>query len=548
MTMDVFKNFLRPEVKGVLAKDTAIFFATLAGLYRWQDEKMSAVAGWEGKPLRAITKAQGGFLLVQGDRLVLCDKQAAVLRELPPIPGDEAKSVLVDEKIVFAGGKTGIWRFEGESWEKVMGQKPYEVIGLGKSEGRLHAFVKKQCEAQRPALAISADSGSTWRHAYEGGYADLARAVAGTQIVTQWGGVQTLGATVPPHKEPTTAASMSGGLVATITGSKLELLHGGRVHLEIKAPILAEAETLLILGTQALVAGVQGAFLVDLNSGAIRDLFQGVAVPASAGKIKKLFALDDRRLLATASFGTFLSEDAGASWQPSRSDWSVLDAVGVAADDRGNWWLAAQRGLFQSPDGGRSWKHAKVSGKPHGFAEFTGIAFAAGRLALASKAGLFISGPSGLKELQAVPQLGRRLIEGVVADGEDFLATDGAGRLFRVDAGAGSVAELCLLAPKTVPLAATREGLLLVAKQSLLLWQDGKTRELALPATDLKDIHAGGGKDRFLIWSGDRAWLRQGGGWTALKDWPRSVKSVSLLGDGGVLATDRNAIYRPQAA
>jgi hypothetical protein len=273
-----------------------------------------------------------------------------------------------------------------------------------------------------------------------------------------------------------------------------------------------------------------------------------VAVPASSGKIKKLFALDDQRLLATASFGTFLSENAGANWQPSRSDWSVLDAVGVAADDRGNWWLAAQRGLFQSPDVGRIWKHAKVFGKPHGFAEFTGIAFAAGRLALASKAGLFISGPGGLKDLQAVPQLGRRLIEGVVADGDDFLATDGAGRLFRVAAEQGGVSELCRLAPKTVPVATTPEGLLLVAKQSLLLWRDGKTREMALPASDLKDIHAGSGKDRLLIWSGDRAWLRQGDGWKALKDWPRSVKSVSLLGDGGVLATDRNAIYRPEAA
>jgi hypothetical protein len=548
MTLDVFTNFLRPEVKGVLAKDAAIFFATLAGLYRWQDGHMTAVSGWEGKPLRAIAKAQGGFLLVQGDRLVLCDKQAAPIRDLPPLPGDEAKSVLVDEKVVFAGGKTGIWRFGGESWEKVMGQKPYEVIGLGKSDGRLHAFVKKQGAEQRPALAISADGGNAWRHAYEGSYADLARAVAGTQIVTQWGGVQLLGATVPPQKEPTTAAFMSGGVVAKITGSKLELLHGGRVHLEIKAPILAEAETLLILGPQAVVAGVQGAFLVDLNGGAIQDMFHGVVVPANAGKIKKLFALDARRMLATASFGTFLSEDAGATWQPARSDWSVLDAVGVAADDQGHWWLAAQRGLFQSPDGGRSWKHAKVSGKPHGFAEFTGIAFAAGKLALATKAGLFISGPAGLKDLRAVPHLGRRLIEGVIADGDTFLATDGAGALYRVDPRREGAEELCRLAPKTVPLATTPEGLLLVAKQNLLLWRDGETQEVALPAPGLKDIHASGGKDQFLIWSGDRAWLRRGAGWMEMKDWPRSVKSVGMLRDGGVLVTDRNAIYGPKAA
>lgn len=548
MTMDVFKNFLRPEVKGVLAKDEAIYLATLAGLYCWQDGRMAVVPGWEDKPLRAICKAQGGFLLVQGDRLVICDKMAKPMRELPPIPGDEAKSVLVDEKIVFAGGKTGIWRLTGEAWEKVMGSKPYEVIGLGKSDGRLHAFVKKQGAGQQPALAISADGGNSWRHAYEGSYADLARAIAGTQIVTQWGGPHVLGESAPAHKEPTTAASVSGGMIAKITGSKLELLHGGRVHLEIKAPIIAEAETLVILGSQALVAGVQGAYLVDLNGGEIQDLFAGVVVPASAAKIKKLFALDAGSLLATASFGTFVSQDEGANWQASKSDWSVLDAVGVATEGNGKWWLAAQRALFSSPDGGRSWKHAKVSGKPHGFAEFTGIAFAGGKLALASKAGLFISGPNGLKDLQAVPELGRRLIEGVIADGDDFLATDGAGVLFRIAPRSGIVTQLAQLPAKTAPVAKTGDGLLLAGKHSLISWQGGKTVELALPAADLKDLHATGSGDHLLVWSGDRAWLRKGSNWVQVVDWPRSAKSASLLDDGGVLVTDRSAIYRRKAA
>jgi hypothetical protein len=548
MTKDILKESLRPEVKGAFVKDDTIYLATLAGLYRWAEGKMEVVPGWEQKPLRAICKAQGGFLVVQGDSLVICDKMAKPMRTLPPIPDDEAKSVLVDEKIVFAGGKTGIWRCEDDRWQKVMGEKPYEVIGLGKSDGRLHAFVKKQGREQRPALAISADGGLSWRHAYEGSYADLARAIAGTQIVTQWGGPHLLGETPIPNKEPSTAAWVAGGTVAKITGSKLELLHGGRVHLEIKAPILAEAETLIVLGNQALVAGVQGAYLVSLNTGDIKDLFAGVAVAAKAGKIKKLFALDNAHLLATTTFGTFISEDAGATWHAAKSDWSVLDAVGIATEGGGKYWLAAQRGLFQSPDNGKSWKHAKVSGRPHGFAEFTGIAFSGGKLALASKAGLFISGPGGLKDLQAVPQLGRRLIEGVIADGPNFLATDGAGNLFRIDTGTGAVAELAKLPPKTTPLSADASGLLLAGKHALLHWQDGKVTEMALPQTGLKDLHATAGGGKLLIWSHDRAWLRAGNAWQEVAEWPMKAKSVSLTGDGGVLVTDRSAIYRRKAA
>lgn len=547
MTNELLKNALRPEVKGAFAKDDAIYLATLGGLYRWQGDRMAAVEGWEGKPLRAICKAQGGFLVVQGDRLVICDKAAKPMRELPPIPDDEAKSVLVDEKVVFAGGKTGIWRCEGDTWEKVMGEKPYEVIGLGKSEGRLHAFVKKQGRNSEPALAISADGGFSWRHAYEGSYADLARAVGGTQIVTQWGGPHQLGEIVVPSKEPTTAAWIGGGVVAKITGSKLELLHGGRVHLEIKMPILAEAEILMILGTKALVGGVQGAYLVDLNSGDVRDLFANVAVSAEAAKIKKLFALDHGHLLATTTFGTFVSED-GAHWQASKSDWAVLDAVGIATEGDGKFWLAAQRGLFQSPDNGRSWKHAKVSGRPHGYAEFTGIAFAEGRLALASKAGLFVSGPGGIKDLRAVPELGRRLIEGVIADGAAFLATDGAGVLFRIDPNAGTVVELAKLPAKTTPVAVDAQGLLLAGKHGLLHWRDGKTVEMALPESGLKDLHATAGGGRLLLWAGDRAWLRQGESWKAVAEWPMRAKSASLLSDGGVLVTDRSAIYRRMAA
>jgi hypothetical protein len=305
-----------------------------------------------------------------------------------------------------------------------------------------------------------------------------------------------------------------------------------------------------VQGTQALVAGVQGAYLVDLNTGDVRDLFQGVAVPSHAAKVKKLFSMGDGRMLATATFGTFVSKDSGANWLPAASDWMVLDAVGLAQEAGDRWWLATQRGLFSTGDGGQSWKHAKVSGRPHGFAEFTGIAFAQGKLALATKAGLFVSGPGGIKDLAAIPALGRRLIEGVAVDGDRVFASDGAGGLFAIELGSGAVTQCAQLPPKTSPLAVTQDGLLLAGKQGLTLWRDGALRVLDLPEP-LSDLHATASGGRLLVWSGDKAWSRglEGGAWAPVADWPRGVKSASLLTERGeVLATDRNALYRRKAA
>jgi hypothetical protein len=550
MTKTDFETHLRPEVKGAITADGTVWLATLAGLYRWVAGEMHAIPEWQGKRLRAICKAPGGLLLSHEDGLTLCNKEGRVRRELPPMPEDEAKSVLMSEGIVIAGGKTGIWRLEDERWTRVQQGKPYEVIGLGKSGGRLVAHVKKQGPAQCPALAISADFGRTWRHAYEGTYADLARGIYGDLIVTQWGGPHRLGETPAPRKEPVTAATMAPGLVALVGGSKLELHHGGRVRLELKHPAFAEAETLVVQGSQALVAGVQGAYLVDLNTGGVRDLFQGVAVPSHAAKVKKLFSMGDGRMLATATFGTFVSKDSGASWHPAASDWMVLDAVGLAQESGDRWWLATQRALFSSADGGQSWKHAKVSGRPHGFAEFTGIAFAQGRLALATKAGLFVSGPGGIKDLAAIPALGRRLIEGVAVDGDRVFASDGAGGLFAIAPGSGAVTQCAQLPPKTSPLAVTKDGLLLAGKQGLTLWRDGALRAIDLPEP-LSDLHATASGGRLLVWSGDKAWSRalEGGAWVPVADWPRGVKSASLLAERGeVLATDRNTLYRRKAA
>ncbi|MFC5357774.1 hypothetical protein [Azospirillum himalayense] len=550
--MDDFTPYRRPEVKGAILHRDALWLATLGGLFRWRDDRLEPVPGFAGRPVRALAAAPDGVLLATGERgapLLVCDETGTILRRLPDLPAPEAKSLLVQDGVVFAGGKTGIWRLDGDDWTGVRSGRPYEVIGLAGEPGRILAFVKKQGPGREPALAVSVDGGDRWRHVYEGSYADLARAVAGDLIVTQWGGPHRLGEAVVPRKEPVTAAAVGAGTVALIGGSKLELLHGGRCRMEMKHPAFAEAEILLLLGDRALVAGCQGALLVDLSTGLSRDLFDGAAADASAAKVKKLFALDGGRLLATASFGTFLSDETGSGvWRPVHADWSVLDAVGTARAPDGVWWLAAQRGLFQSPDNGASWKHVKVTGRPHGFAELTGIAFAGGRLALATKAGLFLSGSGGPKDLRAVPALGRQLIDGLAVDGEARLIVASDRTLHRVDPLDGTVERLADLPPGTEPMA-TADGRIWLAGKAGLFRLDGGTPALVEAVAGPGELHASAGEGGLLAWRGDRAWLAAPGaeGWRDVPDWPFGVKSA-VPAAGWVIATDRQAIHRRSAA
>jgi hypothetical protein len=384
--------------------------------------------------------------------------------------------------------------------------------------------------------------------------------VAGDLIVTQWGGPHRLGDAVVPRKEPVTAAAIAASTVALVGGSKLELLHGGRCHMEMKHPAFAEAECLLLLGDRAVVAGVQGALLVDLSTGRFRDLFEGAAAAASSAKIKRLFPLDHGRLLATASFGTFLSDetDGAGNWRLARADWNVLDAVGLARAPDGVWWLATQRGLFQSPDNGAGWKHVKVTGRPHGFAELTGIAFAGGRLALATKAGLFVSGAGGPKDLRAVPALGRQLIEGLAAEGlsAEGRAAEGRARLlvaseralYRVDPADGSVERLAGLPPATEPVA-TADGRIWLVGKAGLFRLDGDTPVLVETVAGPGELHASVGAAGLLVWRGEMAWLAATGtdDLRPVPDWPRGVKSA-VPTVGSVIATDRQALHRRSVA
>lgn len=114
--------------------------------------------------------------------------------------------------------------------------------------------------------------------------------------------------------------------VVMVQGSHLKWNRPGHAALQATHPIFAECEKILMDRDCILLGGPQGAYLLKLCSGEVIDLFAGAKISETAGKTRKIYDLGQNRLLATASFGTFLSIDGG-EWEPVKSDWSLVRSV-----------------------------------------------------------------------------------------------------------------------------------------------------------------------------------------------------------------------------
>ncbi len=545
------KSAIRPEVKAVLVREDGVLIGTHQGLYH--------LAGGATRPTPLGTTAaikalgpwrDGGFIAVvedgDGRFIRLCTGDGGTVETLPPLPGgDEAKSVSA-AGAVLAGGKQGVYRLDAGGWVRVLGDRRCEVIGLQQQDGTVAALVKKQGVAELPALGLSEDDGTTWSLTPRAEYHDLVQAWAGGTLVSRWYGEHAQVPGARPVKEPITAATIDGGVVAMVAGPKLKLVFPGRPRVELKHPAFAEAEILALLGSRALVAGVQGALLVDLGDGTITDLFAAVATAPAAAKIKKLFALDAGRLLATATFGTFVTTGDGEAWQPAAAEWAVMDAEAAGRLADGSWYLACQRGLFVSYDNGAAWKHVKLTTRPHHFCELTGLAVVGNRLALASKAGLFIAHDHP-KDQRWVPGLGRSAVTGLAAVGDRLLVGQ-AGGLCWYDPATGAVSPVEVAGPELKPLGGIDGTAFAVTKRGLFRLDAAGAVPVA-PAGGEGDFQATIAAGRLLVWRGRDAWIGSGDGhWTRLAGWPAGIKNGTVLADGGVIATDRAAIYRLSAA
>lgn len=523
----------RPEVKATARLGNTVWIGAAHGLYRLDQAELLPVSTWSGRKIAALSATADGLILAvsssTGLTIHLTDDNGEPVRTLPSLPDDEAKSLSAGP-CVFAGGKKGIYRLDGEAWTRVYGQGHTEVIGLEQVGSFVRAFAKKQGPLAQPALIVSNDGGNSWRIELETTYHDGILAERDGRYVTRWRGPWTPGQAVRHEKDAANVAVMESDRVAWIAGNKLCVRFGNRARLDIKNPRFAEAEQLQLLDTHALIAGGNGAFLLDLRSAQVLDLFEHHTIPADAAKVKKIWALEDGRMLATTSYGTFYSDDEGTEWNVSQSDWAVLDAEGLALSPDGAWYLAAQRGLFVSWNNGASWKQVKFSTRPH-FAELTALAFAGDRMLLGSKAGLFVSEPGMPKQLHPVAGLSGTTVVGMLVEqvGSVLVGTTD-GRLQRLDPTSGHLEVLAVFRGACKPLAQREHSVDVLSGGTLYEVAPGIVTPIALPEGVRSVDAAPTPKGDLIAWNRDQGWQRsQGAGeWTALPRWLNHAKSVAV--------------------
>lgn len=535
----------RPEIKASLRIGNTVWLGAASGLYRLLNGQLQECSAWKGRKIAAIGSSDEGMIVAasspNGLAIHLLSASGTPTRMLPALSNDEPKSLLAEGGI-FAGGKRGIYRLDGETWTKVYGHGHTEVIGLDREDGCIRAFVKKQGPQARPALIVSRDEGASWWIELETSYHDGILATSAGRYVTRWRGLWSPGQAVQHEEDAANVALFEPGRSAWVAGNKLCVRFDSGARLDIRDPRFAEAEQLLLLNGLAVVAGGNGAYQVDLFTGQVIDLFENHATEAHAAKIKKLWALEDGRLLATASYGTFYSDDGGENWSLASADWAVLDAEGLALSPDGAWYLAAQRGLFVSWNNGEHWKQVKLATQPH-FAELTAIAFAGDRLLLGSKAGLFVSEPGEPKRLQHVGALGDCTVLGLLVEpGGTVLVGTVDGRLERLTPAHACCASVAVFARGCQPLALHGDAVTVLSSGTLYRVLPGQVERIAVPPQAHRIEAIAPPDGGLLAWNHDAAWrqIDASSEWADVPAWLPHVKSV-VIADRTVV-TDRSAV------
>lgn len=548
-------HFARPQVKAVLREGARTYLASEWGLYELDQHTLKGIAAWQGRPVQCIACARDGFLLMteddSGQTLYTCDGAWQATGQIPGIPGEKIKALCALDSGVLAGTKSGVFRFNQGQWTRLFGDAHGhgEVLWVRSADGRhITASVKKTGPGARPALVESADGGHSWGVLPSPDYQDIVLAANAQWIVTRWKGARHRTERGETKKHPLSAAAVWEGGWAVLDGDKLETYHvQGHAASSFYHPMQAEAEQLHLLEGRVLVAGVQGAFLVDPARGSVNDLFEGMELPAELGKIKRIFVLDDGALLATATFGSFRSTDGGTHWQPVDSEWTVLDAEHLLKGPDGQWWLACQRALFVSPDNGRSWRYVKLKIKGAHYCELRGgIAIVNQRLFVGTKGGLLSSALSRPDVVQYVPAFAGQCIEALHGDdsGGELIVGTVTGALWRYgvdDASAHRVAEAAVHESLIV---GSPSHFVLVSGNRVLDVQGSGVREIT-PSGGSGDFGlARSGADTFVLWNRTHAWQgRVGSELVPLAHWPVGIRHASV-GEGAkhIHTTDRRAL------
>lgn len=548
--------FARPQAKALLRDGEQTYLASEWGLYRLDGQTLTAIPAWHGQPVQCIARHGDGFLLLvendQGQVLHACDASWQSVRTVLGVPGEKVKSLCATASSIFAGTKSGLFRFDGTVWARLFGDAHGrgEVLWVrSDDELCLTASVKKMGPDACPALIESIDGGRSWSVTPSPDYQDIVLAADAQWIVTRWKGARRRGERGETKKHPLSAAALWADGWAVLDGDKLETQRVGHAASSFYHPALAEAEHVRGVADRVLVAGVQGAFLVDTARGSVIDLFGSADLPGELGKIKRVFALDDGVLLATATFGTFRSTDAGATWQPVDAEWHVLDAEHVLRGANGHWWMACQRALFTSPDNGLSWRYVKLKVNEHHYSELRGgIAIVGDRLFVGTKGGLLSSPLSRPDAVGYVAGFERHAIEALHAD-----ATEGA-LIVGTDDGALWSHQVSDGTTYPVTRAPVNESMVAGGVDRFVLVTGDRVFDIEGPR--LRDITpsevggdyglARGEHGGFVLWNRAQAWRgRVGQALVPLADWPHGVRHASLC-DGGhaIHTTDRRTLRR----
>jgi len=571
------RAFERPQVKGILPTPTGPYLATEIGLYQLKAGQLHDIIAWRGQPVQHIATAPGGYLVLleddSGQTLHLCDAQWQIRRELPLPPGEKIKCLHCQDENLLAGTKHGLFRLALSSesaTEKVQWQCLFrdrngwgEVLWIHSDNAEhIRASVKKLGADAKPALIETHDNGTSWHVESVADYQDLILAADTRHWISRWKGYRGRRATSGHKKHPLTAGYLGGDCWAVLEGNKLEYQRQGQARVAFKHPLLAEAERLYPIeqGHAFLVAGVQGAYLVEPGQGRVTDLFADHVLTTGLGKLKRIFELDDGVLLAIATYGTFRSEDAGRSWQPVDSEWTVLDAEHLVRSGDGRWWLGCQRALFVSADNGRRWRHVKLKLKelPH-YAELRGgLAIVGERLFIGSKTGLLVCRLEDPECVSRVAAFGVQAIEALFTDRRGkhlIVGTHAAGhdRLWHYRPNKQKLR--ALTAPGQVPVFESELGgnlhhFLIATGERLFSVFDRKNagvevREITPRINDGEYHITSDSRSQVLVWNARAAWLWHVGEKPPkiLSDWPAGVRHAWLCDNGcAALTTDRRQL------
>ncbi|KDE38781.1 hypothetical protein ADINL_2682 [Nitrincola lacisaponensis] len=535
-TIDQLHAFRRPEVKAVVHKGEDIWLGTSNGLYHLHHHVLNVCGDWHGHRISALAASESGLVVsasyAKETLLAVTDKQGNLIQRLPSLGQDNAKSLLVAKGQILAGGKRGIYQLEGDKWQRLPDTQGAEVIGLTLRDENYLAFCKKQGVNAHAGLLVSHDAGAHWQLEIETGYHDAIIQAQDGRYLTRWRGPWRIGSSIRYQKRPFSAACQGDNVNAWITGNILacEFSDSKYDPLELKDPRFAEAEHLLLLAKGfALVAGINGAFLVNLGNGQVQDLFAEHAIPDEAARVKQLWSLEEGRTLATTSFGTFFSDDGGTHWKVSSSEWAVLDAEGLTMSPEGAWYMATQRGLFSSWDNGESWSQVKFTTTPH-FAELTAIAFIGNRLALGSKSGLFLSDADQPKQLRWISCVGNTTVKGLLAKDNSLWVGTEDGRLLEVNAETETGIMRAVFQHPCRPLAAAGSVVTLLSAKQLFRVSPKEVQAVKLPDT-VHEIQDAACTDLGLVaWNKHHGWVLNAATdmtWLPIKHWITGVKSIS---------------------